>query len=81
MSKLNNAYNVLNLPNIDYEKANSGPSTVSLVHASRELKDKGLSIEEIAKKIGRSLGRTKELITGVNKIAHSKVYKKISGVD
>lgn len=80
MARLIQSYNVLNLPSLDYEECNSNDSTIALVRKARQLFDAKMTIPAIAKMIDRSPGRTKELITGVNKIANSSVYKIIAGV-
>lgn len=81
MARLNQEFNVLNLPNLNYEEANSRADTVDLVNKARDLHNGGLSIERIAEKLGKSTKRVKELITGVNQMPNSNVFKIISGID
>lgn len=81
MPRLNLHYNVLNLADVNYDTADSRADTVALAQEARRLHDLGLSIAEIEKRIGKKTKRTKELITGVNQMQYTSIYKIISGLD
>ena len=75
MARLDQSFNLLNLKDQIYPVVQSRPSTISLIKTARSLYLQGLSVPQISKQFGKSHLRTKELITGVNKLPNSNEYK------